>query len=208
MASSLGNIMYVHVEIHKIETFIHLTSNWLTDERIVLPSWLQTSWNWLPSILHCSSVCRCIPVPCYCTYFHCEDVRYVSRWFPSGSPPHQERVCGGSCDVLLQQTGEWGPVSKALWCVADSGVEILLALKMYLFLFQEEDDEDVLFKMVFVINMDLSMGVGKVSLVLFWLEFGHLYLILHWNWISVYALLCSRQWHFQSSHLSSAWHLC
>ncbi|XP_048874415.1 probable peptidyl-tRNA hydrolase 2 [Brienomyrus brachyistius] len=28
---------------------------------------------------------------------------------------------------------------------------------------EEEDDEDVLFKMVFVINMDMSMGVGKVA---------------------------------------------
>lgn len=27
---------------------------------------------------------------------------------------------------------------------------------------QEEGDEDLLFKMVFVVNMDLGMGVGKV----------------------------------------------
>ncbi len=28
---------------------------------------------------------------------------------------------------------------------------------------QEEGDDDVMFKMVFVVNMDLAMGVGKVS---------------------------------------------
>lgn len=29
---------------------------------------------------------------------------------------------------------------------------------------QEEGDDDLMFKMVFVVNMDLAMGVGKVSL--------------------------------------------
>lgn len=28
---------------------------------------------------------------------------------------------------------------------------------------QEEGDDDLMFKMVFVVNMDLAMGVGKVS---------------------------------------------
>lgn len=30
---------------------------------------------------------------------------------------------------------------------------------------QEEGDDDLMFKMVFVVNMDLAMGVGKVSAV-------------------------------------------
>lgn len=30
---------------------------------------------------------------------------------------------------------------------------------------QEEGDDDLMFKMVFVVNMDLAMGVGKVSTV-------------------------------------------
>ena len=37
---------------------------------------------------------------------------------------------------------------------------------MSLFLYsdlQEEGDDDIMFKMVFVVNMDLAMGVGKVS---------------------------------------------
>lgn len=38
---------------------------------------------------------------------------------------------------------------------------------------QEEGDDDLMFKMVFVVNMDLAMGVGKVSLVLW---------ILHDKW--------------------------
>lgn len=29
---------------------------------------------------------------------------------------------------------------------------------------QEEGDDDLMFKMVFVVNMDLAMGVGKVGL--------------------------------------------
>lgn len=28
---------------------------------------------------------------------------------------------------------------------------------------QEEGDDDLMFKMVFVVNMDLAMGVGKVN---------------------------------------------
>jgi len=30
---------------------------------------------------------------------------------------------------------------------------------------QEEGDEDLMFKMVFVVNMELSMGVGKVDIL-------------------------------------------
>lgn len=30
---------------------------------------------------------------------------------------------------------------------------------------QEEGDEDMMFKMVFVVNMELSMGVGKVDII-------------------------------------------
>lgn len=30
---------------------------------------------------------------------------------------------------------------------------------------QEEGEDDLMFKMVFVVNMDLAMGVGKVRLV-------------------------------------------
>lgn len=36
---------------------------------------------------------------------------------------------------------------------------------IYLFILQEEGDEDTIFKMVFVVNMELSMGVGKVDII-------------------------------------------
>ncbi len=37
---------------------------------------------------------------------------------------------------------------------------------MFFFSFlQEEGDEDMMFKMVFVVNMELSMGVGKVDII-------------------------------------------
>lgn len=35
-------------------------------------------------------------------------------------------------------------------------------MRLFCPLSQEEGDEDVMFKMVFVVNMELSMGVGKV----------------------------------------------
>ncbi|XP_071241175.1 probable peptidyl-tRNA hydrolase 2 isoform X2 [Salvelinus alpinus] len=46
-------------------------------------------------------------------------------------------------------------------CVPENGVkveEVLLAVGE-----QEEGDDDLMFKMVFVVNMDLAMGVGKVA---------------------------------------------
>ncbi|XP_023280574.1 probable peptidyl-tRNA hydrolase 2 [Seriola lalandi dorsalis] len=41
---------------------------------------------------------------------------------------------------------------------------------------EEEGDDDLMFKMVFVVNMDLAMGVGKVSLVV-WMCSVFMYMI-------------------------------
>lgn len=85
-----------------------------------------------------------------------------------GAPTHQECVCWGGSNVLLQQTGKWGQLLNShlhgrtktnCLCMF---VSTAVCLVLYA---QEEGDEDMMFKMVFIVNMELSMGVGKVYIL-------------------------------------------
>lgn len=89
----------------------------------------------------------------------------------SGTSAHSERVCRRGGYVLLQQAGEWGAHKLALvptgtpWYIRPCGVCPKPNLSLSLSVCsdpQEAGDDDLTFKMVFVVNMDLAMGVGKV----------------------------------------------
>lgn len=52
------------------------------------------------------------------------------------------------------------------WGSRDKSINLIFFYCIfYLFFLQEEGDEDMMFKMVFVVNMELSMGVGKVDII-------------------------------------------
>lgn len=126
--------------------------------------------NVLLTLIICQWMMSVVPALWFASLF--SDLFYFHCASPPGAPAHSERVCRGGGHVLLQQAGEWGAHKLALvstgtpWYIRPPGVCPKPNLSVSSCVCcdpQEEGDDDLMFKMVFVVNMDLAMGVGKVK---------------------------------------------